>query len=191
MPAGGATAGPLDTIVRFLADLHRGAACHRVAYPTALIRALRLYAFAQFSRDEIIRYGLFVPAIAGALPLLISKERSLVALNALNPPQHQSLTEDKDEFHLFCRQHDLPVPACVGWTRSGRYFDGSGLPIDGEHAWQQHLADHATGRLHRQAPCRRLRVGLWCIPPRQATAGDGPTAVQPSPRRNSPIRLPT
>jgi hypothetical protein len=134
----------LRVVVRFLQDLRRGARDHGVAYPAAVARALRLYSIGKFSRDEIVRYGLFVPEIAASVPRLISKERSLTALNSINRPEHQATTEEKDKFQLFCREHRLPVPECLGWTRSGRYFDGNGETLADARSWLEHLAAHAA-----------------------------------------------
>ncbi len=104
-------------------------------YPTALLRSAYLYAVRQFSRKEIIGFGLFVPSIAARIPILISKERSLAKLARFNPPEYQHLTESKDEFYTICRQKRLPIPETYGWSRDGRRYDADGGLIDGDSAW--------------------------------------------------------
>ena len=114
MPARAASTGPLNTIVRFLADLHRGAACHRVAYPPAVIRALRLYAFSQFSRDEIVRYGLFVPAIANAMPA--ADQQGTLARRAERHQPAAAPVADRGQG----RVPPVLPPACVAGARMHR-----------------------------------------------------------------------
>lgn len=127
-------------IAAFHADLRRACAFHRIPYAAALARSLRLYSTGKFSRKEIMGYGLFVPAIADTMPLLISKERSLERLARFNPPDLWHLTEEKDEFYVFCRERGLPIPETYGWTRNGRAYDADGQAIDGLDAWGTYLA---------------------------------------------------
>ena len=131
--------------IQFLAAIPRACAAYRVSIPAAYARALAMYAFGDFSRKEILGYGLFVPAIRNALPVLVSKERSLAKLAAFNPPALQHVTEDKDEFHLACMRHGLPVPATFGWTRDGIAFDGNGRRFDSTEAWAKHLDERLPG----------------------------------------------
>jgi hypothetical protein len=126
--------------IEFLAAIPRACAAHRVSIPGAYARALSMYAFGDYSRKEILGYGLFVPAIREAMPVLISKERSLAKLAAFNPPALQHLTEDKDEFHRVCARNGLPVPATFGWTRDGIAYDTDGARLDTTGAWARHLA---------------------------------------------------
>jgi hypothetical protein len=130
---------PGKKIAKFLSDVRRAAQFYRVPYPTALLRALRLYLSSAFSRKEIIGYGLFVPAITARMPILISKERSLAILGTVNQPSRQHLTENKDEFYLLCRKHGLPIPQTLGWTVGERRYDSDGKSIDGEEAWGRYL----------------------------------------------------
>jgi hypothetical protein len=130
----------LDKAVGFVNAIRRACPAYNVTAPHALLRAFNLYATSAFSRKEIVGYGLFVPSIANALPVLISKERSLAKLGTLNPPALQHLTEDKDEFHQICARHGLPVPATFGWTRDGVAYDADGRRIDSKEAWASHLA---------------------------------------------------
>ena len=130
----------LDKAVTFVAAIRRACPAYGVAVPGALLRALGLFAFSAFSRKEIVGYGLFVPSIASALPVLISKERSLAKLGALNPPALQHLTENKDEFHQVCARHGLPVPATYGWTIDGVPHDSDGTRFESATAWASHLA---------------------------------------------------
>jgi hypothetical protein len=131
---------PLEKILAFHSRLARACTYHRVPYPIALLRALYLYSVHAFSRKEILAYGLYVPSITANIPVLISKQRSLAKLNALNPPDLQYLTKNKDEFYRACRQHDMPIPETYGWTRDGKRFDSDGLCIDGDKAWAKYLS---------------------------------------------------
>jgi hypothetical protein len=124
----------------FLAALSRAAAAYRVPFASALFNAVRLYANAAFSRNEILGYALFVPELKARMPVLISKERSLEKLDAINPPAHQHVTQNKDQFALACRRHRLPVPATLGWTRQGEPYDAEGKRIDGPKAWAAYLS---------------------------------------------------
>jgi len=130
----------LDKSLGFVNGIRRACPAYGVGLPGALLRALGMYAFSAFSRKEIVGYGLFVPSIANALPVLISKERSLAKLGALNPPALQHLTENKDEFHLVCARHSLPVPATYGWTIDGAPHDSDGTRFESATAWASHLA---------------------------------------------------
>jgi hypothetical protein len=133
----------LNKITRFRADLQRACRHYHGAYPAALLRALYLYSVGQFSRKEIIGYGLFVPSICARMPILISKEQSLAKLARFNPPNSQHLTESKDEFYAICRQNRLPIPETYGWTRNGRAYDANGTVLEGDQAWREYL----SGRL--------------------------------------------
>ena len=136
--------GALNKVTVFLAALRRASSFYHVPYPMALLRSTYLYAVRQFSRKEIIGYGLFVPSIAARIPILISKERSLAKLARFNPPDYQYLTESKDEFYTMCRQKRLPIPETYGWTRDGRRYDADGNLIDGDRAWGAYLSDRLT-----------------------------------------------
>lgn len=115
----------------FLASLERGRKAYGVPFPRALAAAVDLYARGEFSPKEILGYALFAPQVRASFPVLISKERSLAKLAELNPPQHQHLTENKDEFALVCARERLPVPRTIAWTRNGQLFDGrSGSVVD-------------------------------------------------------------
>jgi hypothetical protein len=109
-------------------------------FSVALLRSIYLYSVERFSRKEIIGYGLFVPAIAATMPVLISKERSLARLEKLNPSTHQHLTESKDEFYAVCRREHLPIPEVYGWTADGRRYDADGNLIEGDLVWREYLA---------------------------------------------------
>ncbi|MGH8850566.1 MAG: sugar-transfer associated ATP-grasp domain-containing protein [Casimicrobiaceae bacterium] len=135
--------GALSKVAAFLAALRRAAAFYRVPYPTALLRSAYLYFAGQFSRKEIVGYGLFVPSITTRIPVLISKERSLAKLARFNPPARQHLTESKDEFYAICRRKGLPIPDTYAWTRDGRRYDADGDLIEGDRAWR----DYLTSRL--------------------------------------------
>lgn len=130
----------LGKIASFATDLRRACAHHHVPYAVALARALRLYSTGEFSRKEIIGYGLFVPAIADTMPIVISKERSLERLGRLNPPDAWHLTESKDEFYVICHERGLPIPDTYGFTRNGKPYDADGQPVDGFPAWGTYLA---------------------------------------------------
>jgi hypothetical protein len=129
----------LEKITKFLSDLRRASRFYQVPYPIALFRSLRLYLRLEFSRKEIIGYGLFVPPITANIPVLISKERSLSILGAVNPPAFQHLTENKDEFYRICRDRGLPIPETYGWTMDGRCYDAEGRRIEGNQAWSRYL----------------------------------------------------
>ena len=121
-------------VASFLASLERGRKAYGVSFPRALAAAVDLYSRGEFSPKEILGYALFAPQVRASFPVLISKERSLARLGALNPPEHQHLTERKDEFALACAKARLPVPRTIAWTRGGRMFDGgSGSSI--EESW--------------------------------------------------------
>jgi Sugar-transfer associated ATP-grasp len=124
----------------FIAALSRAAAVYHVSFGSALFRALHLYASGGFSRKEILGYALFVPELNARIPVLISKERSLAKLDALNPPAHQSIIQNKDQFAVACRRHQLPVPATLGWTRHRQPYDAEGDRIDGLDAWAAYLS---------------------------------------------------
>ena len=124
----------------FLSDLRRSARHHKVPFVSALLRSFWLYLGGKFSRKEILRYGLFVPAIAARYPVLISKERSLTCLHAMNPLEEQHLTEDKDEFYRYCQVRELPVPETYGWAIDGRRYDAAGNRIEDAGEWQTYLA---------------------------------------------------
>jgi hypothetical protein len=129
----------LGKLRSFHSDLKRGCVFHGVPYPLALARSLRLYSLGQFSRKEIIGYGLFVPSITDTMPVLISKERSLGLLGRINPPDLQHLTENKDEFYAICREQGLPIPETYGWTVDGQRYDAEGNPVEGDRAWGDYL----------------------------------------------------
>jgi hypothetical protein len=130
----------MRTRVSFVRDLRQAARHYKVPFVSALLRSIGLYLRGQFSRKEIIRYGLFVPAIAARYPVLISKERSLACLQAMNPLEEQHRTEDKDEFYRYCQSRELPVPETYGWTIDGRKYDAVGKRIQDAGEWQAYLA---------------------------------------------------
>jgi hypothetical protein len=115
----------------FLASLEGGHKAYGISFPRALAAAVDLYARGAFSPKEILGYALFAPQVRASFPVLISKERSLDRLAVLNPPQHQHLTENKDEFARVCARERLPVPRTIAWTRNGQLFDaGSGAVVE-------------------------------------------------------------
>lgn len=129
----------LKKTTNFFSDLRRASRFYQVPYPVALFRSLRLYLMSEFSRKEIIGYGLFAPSITAKMPVLISKERSLAILGAVNPPALQHSTENKDEFYRICCERGLPIPETYGWTMDGRCYDAEGICIDGSQAWSRYL----------------------------------------------------
>ncbi len=131
----------LTKFTKFLAALRRASRFYRVPYLLALLRSMYLYSVGQFSRKEILGYGLFIPSITARIPILISKERSLAKLGRFNPPEYQHLTERKDEFYTICRQKRLPIPETYLWTRNGRPYDADGTLIEGERAWRDYLSN--------------------------------------------------
>jgi hypothetical protein len=126
-------------IAKFFSDLRRASRFYQVPYTAAILRALRLYLTLEFSRKEIVGYGLFVPSITAKIPVLISKERSLAMLGGINPPAFQHLTENKDEFYRICRDRGLPIPETYGWTMDGRCYDAEGKWIEGSEPWSRYL----------------------------------------------------
>lgn len=131
----------LEKFRRFHADLRRASNFYHVALPIAWLRSLNLFFIHQFSRKEIIGYGLFVPAVTAKMPVLISKERSLGKLAAINPPRYQNMTESKDEFHKICAARGLPLPCTYGWTANGQEYDGEGNPFSSDQAWREYLSE--------------------------------------------------
>jgi len=130
----------VEKVTAFNSSLARACAYYRVPYAVALLRSLHLYSTGAFSRKEILAYGLFVPSITASMPVLISKQRSLAKLKAINSPALEHLTKNKDEFYRVCRQHGMPIPDTYGWTRDGKRFDSDGLPIDGDKDWAAYLS---------------------------------------------------
>lgn len=126
--------------IAFFSDLKRASSVYRVPYSVALLRSFSLYSVAKFSFKEILGYGLFVPSMAAKFPVLISKERSLMPLEAFNPRHMQHLTENKDEFHQICVRHGLPIPETYGWTKNGQRYAADSSLIDGDAAWANYLA---------------------------------------------------
>lgn len=105
----------------------------------ALASSLNLYLRHDFSFNEIVGYGLFMPEVAAAFPVLISKHRSLGCLELWNPSALHPLTEDKAEFHLRCASAGISTPPTYGWVRRGQCFLPDGRPAPSARAWRDHL----------------------------------------------------
>lgn len=78
---------------------------------TAAQRYWNLYRHRRFSPDEIHFQRLLDPALTETdLLRAVSKEELLGVQAMLNPQSLHTRTEDKIQFHSFCRANDLPVP---------------------------------------------------------------------------------
>ncbi|GAA0580147.1 sugar-transfer associated ATP-grasp domain-containing protein [Caenispirillum bisanense] len=123
---------------RFFAAVRRGCGWHGVPLAVGLRHAAALYAEG-FSPREIVSYALYVPAVRQRYPLLISKERSLARLLAINPARHHDQTEDKDTFYRLCAERGLPFPQHYGSVHGGVAYLPDGRPAETRAAWREHL----------------------------------------------------
>lgn len=129
----------LEQLSQFLRTLRSGCQAYGVPFPVALSRCLLLYRRGRFSPKEILGYALYAPSIRSRIPVLISKDRSVGVLGAVNAPERQWKTENKDHFYRLCAANDLPIPRYIGCVRGESGNDAAGAPVSGKDQWLDHL----------------------------------------------------
>lgn len=129
----------MKAIAAALGHIRAGCMAYGVSLPYAVASSLALYLWGCFSIKEIVGYALYVPEIRRTLPVLISKERSLARLAAMNPRECQALTENKAVFYERCRTAKLPVPETYAVFEAGQGTDGDGNRIEGRDAWVRYF----------------------------------------------------